>query len=81
MELEQEDLQRQENMFLYAITNFGVLLLSSFPPTFLYYFFTDPITNGGLVFSIQEDSIRYLLITIGLVIGIFGGPLTGYLSD
>ncbi|MHA1276480.1 MAG: MFS transporter [Candidatus Helarchaeota archaeon] len=81
MELEQEDLPRQQNMFLYAITNFGVLLLFSFPPTFLYYFFTDPITNGGLGFSIQEDSIRYLLITIGLVIGIFGGPLTGYLSD
>lgn len=72
---------KQQSIFLYAITNFGVMLLFSFPATFLYYFFTDPIASGGLGFNIQEDSLRYLLIAIGLVIGIFMGPLFGYLSD
>ncbi|NVM27847.1 MAG: MFS transporter [Candidatus Helarchaeota archaeon] len=72
---------KQQNMLLYAITNFGVFLLFSFPPTFLYYFFTDPVASGGLNFNVQEDAIRYLLIAIGLIIGIFAGPLFGYLSD
>ncbi len=80
MESEAPD-RKQQNIILYAITNFGVMLLFSFPPTFLYYFFTDPTSTGGLGFSLQEDSLRYLLIAIGLLIGIVGGPLMGYLSD
>jgi len=72
---------KQQNILLYAITNFGVALLFSFPATFLYYFFTDPISSGGLGFSVQEDSLRYLLIAIGLLIGLVMGPFFGYLSD
>jgi GPH family glycoside/pentoside/hexuronide:cation symporter len=77
----EEEPMKELNLVAYAITNFGVMLLLSFPATFLYYFFTDPIASGGLGFSVQEDSIRYILITIGLIIGIFCGPLMGYLSD
>jgi GPH family glycoside/pentoside/hexuronide:cation symporter len=72
---------KQQNLLSYAITNLGQNLLFSFPATFLFHFFTTSIAEGGLGFSITEDSLRYLLIAIGLIIGIFTGPLFGYLSD
>jgi len=72
---------KQQNLFAFAITNFGVNLLFSFPPTFLFHFFTGALSEGGLGFSITQDSLRYLLIAIGLILGIFCGPLFGYISD
>jgi Na+/melibiose symporter-like transporter len=72
---------KQQSIFYYSITNLGQNLLFSFPVTFLFHFFTGAISEGGLGFSITQDSLRYLLITIGLIIGIFTGPLFGYLSD
>jgi len=72
---------KQQNLLAYAITNFGVNLLFSFPPTFLFYFFIGKVSEGGLEFTITQDSIRYLLIAIGLILGIFLGPLFGYISD
>jgi len=70
-----------QNKILYAISNFGVFLLFSFPTTYMFYFLTGDISEGGLGFTLDEDAIRFLLIAIGLIIGIITSPLFGYLSD
>ena len=75
------DIPKQQNIFAFAVTNLGVNLLFSFPPTFLFHFFTGAISEGGLGFNITQDSLRYLLIAIGLILGIFLGPFFGYISD
>jgi Na+/melibiose symporter-like transporter len=72
---------KQQNILAFAVTNFGVNLLFSFPPTFLFHFFTGAISEGGLGFDITQDSLRYLLIAIGLILGIFCGPLFGYINQ
>ncbi|NVM52714.1 MAG: MFS transporter [Candidatus Helarchaeota archaeon] len=81
MTSEEEAPKKQQSLLAYAITNFGVFLLFSFPATFLFHFFTSEISEGGLGFTIGEDAIRYLLITLGFVIGLGMSPLFGYLSD
>jgi len=74
-------MERQQNMILYAITNLGIFLIYSFPPTYLFHFFTGSVSEGGLGFNIAQDFIRYLLISIGLFVGIFSSTLFGILSD
>lgn len=69
-------MEKQQNPFYYAISNLGIFLLYSFPATYLFFYF-----NETLGFSVDEDAIRFLLISIGLVVGIFAGPLFGILSD
>ncbi|MBD3228915.1 MAG: MFS transporter [Candidatus Lokiarchaeota archaeon] len=72
---------KQKSIIGYSITNLGIFLLYSFPATYLFHFFTDSVAEGGLGFSISQDFIRYLLITIGLLIGVVMAPLFGILSD
>jgi GPH family glycoside/pentoside/hexuronide:cation symporter len=69
-------MEKQQNPFYYAISNLGIFLLYSFPATYLFFYF-----NETLGFSVDEDAIRFLLISIGLVVGIFAGPVFGVLSD
>ena len=51
-------------------------MLVGFPNTYLYF-----LLQNELNFSLNQDFFRYLIISIGMVIGIFCGPLFGYLSD
>lgn len=74
-------MERQEKIYAFAISNFGIFLLFSFPATFLFHFFTMTIEEGGLGFTIEEDSIRYLLITVGFLVGLITTPIFGHLSD
>jgi len=74
-------LEEKQNKIFYAISNFGIFLLFSFPATYMFHFLTGDISEGGLNFTLNEDAIRFLLISVGLIIGIFAGPLFGYLSD
>jgi len=74
-------LELNQNKILYAISNFGIFLLFSFPATYMFHFLTGDISEGGLGFTVDEDAIRFLLISIGLIIGVIAGPIFGILSD
>ena len=65
-----------KKMAYYSIMNLGVFMLVGFPNTYLYF-----LLQNELNFTLNQDFFRYLIISIGMIIGIFSGPLFGYLSD
>ncbi|MHA1383666.1 MAG: MFS transporter [Candidatus Helarchaeota archaeon] len=65
-----------QTMVYYSIMNLGIFMIVGFPNTYLYF-----LLQNELNFTLNQDYFRYLLITLGCVIGIICGPVFGYLSD